>query len=77
MHYLLGKKLYDIYWEKLFAGTPFQYRYNRSKFLVKSTNYNRTIESAQAHLLGILENLPPLNISISNLHYSTPPYLGS
>lgn len=63
MHYLLGKKLYEVYWNKLFGGTPFQYRYNQSKFYVQSTNYNRTIESAQAHLQGIFENLPPLNLS--------------
>jgi hypothetical protein len=50
MHYLLGKKLYEVYWDKLFADTPFQFRYNQSKFLIKSTNYNRTIESAKSHI---------------------------
>ena len=66
--------MYEIYWDKLFAGTPFQYRYNQSKFLVKSTNYNRTIQSAQSHLLGILESLPPLNITENALPYSAPPF---
>ena len=76
MHHYLGKKLYEVYWSKLFGGMPFQHRYNQSKFYVQSTNYNRTIESAQAHLQGIFENLPPLNLSGSDLQFSVPPYPG-
>lgn len=73
MHYLLGKKLYEQYWDKLFKGTPFEYRYNQSKFYIRSTNLDRTLESAQSHLLGILENIPPLNISDATVKYSVPP----
>lgn len=76
MHYLLGKKLYEQYWDKLFKGTPFEYRYNQSKFYIRSTNLDRTLESAQAHLLGIMENIPPLNISDSTVKYSLPPIDG-
>ena len=62
MHYLLGKKMYDTYWMRLFGGTSNQDKYNQSKFYVKSTDVNRTIESAQSHLYGILESLPALEI---------------
>ena len=54
MMYLLGKKMYDTYWKKLFAGTPYEFTYNQSRFYVRSTNVNRTIESAESHLYGIL-----------------------
>ena len=53
MHYILGQNLYQEYWNKLFANTPFFNTYNQSKFYVKSTNVNRTIESVQSQLLGI------------------------
>ena len=45
MQYLLGQIIYDQYWEKLFEGTPYLHKYNQSQFYVKSTDYNRTIES--------------------------------
>ena len=54
MHYLLGKKLYSEYWQNLFGNTPFENRYNQSKFYIKSSDINRTIESAQSQLMGIL-----------------------
>lgn len=60
MHYLLGKKIYQTYWSQLFGGSPKQNIYNQSKFYFKSTDFNRTLESAQAHLMGIFENLPKL-----------------
>lgn len=63
MHYLLGKKMYDVYWKRLFGGTPYEFSYNQSRFHVKSTNVNRTIESAQSHIYGLLEALPPLTLS--------------
>lgn len=63
MLYLLGKRMREIYWDRLFGGTPFEFRYNQSKFYVQSTNYNRTIESAQSYLYGLFEHLPPLVIS--------------
>lgn len=53
MHYILGQNLYRNYWAQLFAGTPFATAYNQSKFYVKSTNVNRTIESVQSQLLGV------------------------
>ena len=54
--------MYDTYWMRLFGGTSNQDKYNQSKFYVKSTDVNRTIESAQSHLYGILESLPALEI---------------
>ncbi len=54
MHYILGQNLHKTYWNKLFDGSPYLSTYNQSKFYVKSTNVNRTIESAQSQLLGIL-----------------------
>ena len=53
MHYILGQNLYATYWNSLFGGTPYFSTYNQSKFYVKSTNVNRTIESVQSQLLGI------------------------
>ncbi len=53
MHYILGKELYKRYWSDLFANTKFFSTYNQSKFYVKSTNVNRTIESVQSQLAGI------------------------
>lgn len=53
MHYILGKELYKRYWSNLFANTKFFSTYNQSKFYVKSTNVNRTIESVQSQLAGI------------------------
>jgi hypothetical protein len=60
MHYLLGRKIYDQYWKELFEGTEFFDRYNNSKFYIKSTDLNRTIESCQSHLMGIFDRLPKL-----------------
>ena len=60
MHYFLGKIIYRKYWSQLFQGTPYENAYNQSQFYIKSTDVNRTIESAQSHLFGLLENLPPL-----------------
>lgn len=76
MQYLLGKKMYEKYWRQLFEGTPYETRYNQSKFYVKSTDVNRTIESAESHLYGILESLPPLTISQNQAKFSSPPYRG-
>ena len=50
MHYNLGKKIYQAYWRDLF-GTEGDY--NQSKFYIKATDVNRTIESCQSHLMGI------------------------
>lgn len=54
MHYLLGKIIYEQYWDKLFGDTPYEEVYNQSHFYIKSTNVNRTIESAQSHMFGLL-----------------------
>lgn len=54
MHYLLGKIIYETYWDQLFKGTPYENVYSQSQFYVKSTDKNRTIESAQSHLFGLL-----------------------
>lgn len=53
MHYLLGKTLFDEYWGKLFDNTVYYDKYNQSKFFIKSTDVNRTIESVQSHLMGL------------------------
>jgi hypothetical protein len=53
MHYILGQELYKRYWQTLFGATPYISTYNQSKFYVKSTNVNRTIESVQSQLAGI------------------------
>lgn len=72
MHYLLGKIIYEHYWDQLFKGTPYENSFSQSQIYVKSTDYNRTIESAQAHLLGLLEKLPNLSLNKSNYRYSLP-----
>lgn len=54
MHYVLGRAMFDKYWEPLFAGTEYLKKYHPSQLYVRSTNYNRTIESAESHLLGLL-----------------------
>jgi hypothetical protein len=43
MHYLLGKAIYKQYWNDMFKGTPFETKYNNTKFYFKSTDVNRTI----------------------------------
>jgi len=53
MHYILGQNLYKEYWNKLFKDPQISNVYNQSKFYVKSTNVNRTIESVQSQLLGL------------------------
>ena len=53
MQYILGKIMYDKYWGQLFGGTEFESKYHPSQIYVKSTNVNRTIESAEAQLLGL------------------------
>lgn len=54
MHYILGKIMYDKYWKLLFANTEYIDKYDPNQIYVKSTNFNRTIESAEAQLLGLL-----------------------
>jgi len=54
MQYILGKIMYEQYWKQLFAGTEYIDRYHPSIIYVKSTNVNRTIESAESQLLGLL-----------------------
>lgn len=63
MHYLLGKAIYKMYWEKIFGQERLRNPSNNSKFYIKSTDVNRTIESCQSHLMGIFENLDPLEIT--------------
>jgi hypothetical protein len=72
MHYILGQNLYRTYWAQLFAGTAYATTYNQSKFYVKSTNVNRTIESVQSQMIGIFENLDTLTISEKDVQYSLP-----
>jgi hypothetical protein len=73
MHYLLGKLLYEKYWGDLFAGAT---RLNSSELFVKSTDVNRTIESAQSHLLGLLEKLEPLKLNSSDYKSAMPAWNG-
>lgn len=56
----------------LFRGTEFENYYNQTNFYVKSTDFNRTIESAQSHLFGLLEKLPKLQLSKARYNYSLP-----
>lgn len=77
MHYLLGRAMHDKYWAQLFNGTPYLEKYHPSLIYVKSTNVNRTIESAQSQLQGLLEKLPVNELPVSQLKYSFPPYLNS
>jgi hypothetical protein len=72
MHYILGQHLYKNYWSQLFGNTPYSATYNQSKFYVKSTNVNRTIESVQSQLLGIFENLDPLTLDTRDVEFSLP-----
>ncbi len=62
MHYVLGQIVYEQYYLELFKNTSYQNSYNQSKFYIKSTDVNRTIESVQSQMMGILENLSPLII---------------
>jgi hypothetical protein len=39
---MLGKKIQQEYWTKLFAGTAFENAYNATKFYFKTTDVNRT-----------------------------------
>lgn len=75
MHYLLGKAMYNTYWNELFAGTEFSNQYNNSKFFFKSTDLNRTIESCQSHLMGLFDSLPKLEVtSTKQANFSSPPW---
>lgn len=76
MHYLLGKRIHQQYWNALFNGTEFATRYNNSKFYIKSTDVNRTIESCQSHLMGIFDSLPKLEINQNQAKYSSPLWEG-
>jgi hypothetical protein len=71
MHYVLGQQLYRQYWSQLFSDN----KYNQSRFYVKSTDVNRTIESAQSQLMGILEQVEPLEISQDMVDYSKPQWV--
>lgn len=51
MSYLLGKELNNIYWKKLFGNSK---QLRKEQFRVRSTLFNRTIETAEAHNLGLL-----------------------
>jgi hypothetical protein len=73
MHYNLGRKMYEVYWDRLFGGSQFEPAYHQSKFYVESTATNRTIETAQSHLYGILERTEPLRLNYSQLPNSRPP----
>lgn len=59
MLFLLGRRLYSQYWKSLFEGTAFEHKYHRSLIEAKSTNRNRTIESLENLLAGLLADLPP------------------
>jgi hypothetical protein len=54
MQYILGKIMYDKYWKQIFEGTQYEHKYHPSQIYIKSTNVNRTIESVEAQLLGLL-----------------------
>lgn len=73
MHYLLGQGLYNEYYSRLFGTNKV---YNQSKFYVKSTDVNRTIESVQSQLLGIFENINKLTLTQDDLNYSLPQWPG-
>lgn len=72
MHYLLGKQVHSTYWDRLFGGLNFTNPVNNSKFYIKSTDVNRTIESCQSHVMGIFESLPPLQIDGNQTKFSAP-----
>lgn len=72
MHYLLGQILYEQYWMALFNNTPYQRNYNQSKFYIKSTDVNRTIESVQSQMMGLFEKLDPLILPENMTQFSKP-----
>jgi hypothetical protein len=74
MHYSLGKKMYEVYWKRLFGGSKYEHIYHPSRFWVESTNVSRTVESAQSHIYGILEGVDPLILTEPQLEWSNPPY---
>jgi hypothetical protein len=71
MHYVLGQQLYRQYWNQLFADN----KYNQSRFYVKSTDVNRTVESAQSQLMGVLEHVEALEISQDMVEFSKPQWV--
>lgn len=77
MQYVLGKMMYDKYWRALFGGTPDQTSYNPHAVYVRSTNLNRTIQSALSQLQGIYSNLKPLELPVQHMNISLPPFAGS
>lgn len=65
---MLGKIIYGQYWQAL----ELPQNYNSSLLYVKSTDVNRTIESAQSHLLGLLENVTQMVLNDSQAPLSLP-----
>lgn len=56
----------------LFNNTPYQRMYNQSKFYIKSTDVNRTIESVQSQMMGLFEKLDPLILPENMTQFSKP-----
>lgn len=50
MHFVLGQLMKKTYWDQLFGQDPFE----PNNFYIRSTDVNRTIESAMSHLAGLL-----------------------
>lgn len=59
MHYLLGRVMYEEYWNELGLTN----KLNETFIYVKSTNVNRTIESVQSQLFGLFEKLDPWTLN--------------
>jgi hypothetical protein len=68
MHYMLGKIIFGQYWQAL----ELPLAYNSSQLYVKSTDVNRTIESVQSHLAGMLENVTQLKLDDAQADLSKP-----
>ncbi len=76
LQYLMGKKMYQVYWKRLFGGTPYERHLNLTKVTAKSINFSRIIESGEAHLFGMFEGLAPLTISPKQAQWLETPYPG-
>lgn len=57
MHYLLGVFMFNKYWEDLFGQTKEGQRLTPGLIYAKSTDTNRTIESLEYLLAGLLASV--------------------
>lgn len=75
MHYLLGRTLYSKYWQLLFSDPASAAASPEELFYAKATNTERTIESMEYQLMGLLEALGSVEQTPDH-SLMVPPYAG-